>query len=96
MFELVKSQTIFLDSRKRRGSDAPYCYTVSFTTDAANCKDDEVFRLTLKGLITQVSWGYITSVSSSFVVYENGVPRTVAISTGNYSFKGLAQAITAA
>ena len=96
MFELVKSQTIFLDSRKRRGSDAPYCYTVSFTADAANCKDDEVFRLTLKGLITQVSWGYITSVSISFVVYENGVPRTVAISMGNYSFKGLAQAITAA
>jgi hypothetical protein len=96
MFELVKSQTVFLDSRKRRGTDSAYCYTVSFTSDAANCSEDEVFRLTLKALTTQLSWGYVTGVSCSFTVYENGVPRTVTISPGNYSFKGLAQAITAA
>ena len=96
MFELVKSQTIFLDSRKRRGSDTAYCYTVTFTADAANCLEDEVFRLTLKGLTAQVSWGYITALSNTFVVYENGTPRTITISSGNYSFKGLAQAITSA
>jgi hypothetical protein len=96
MFELVKSQTIFLDSRRRRGADAAYCYTVSFTADAANCAEDEVFRLTLKGLTTQLSWGYITALSCSFTVNENGLPRTVTISPGNYSCKGLAQAITAA
>jgi hypothetical protein len=96
MFELVKSQTIFLDSRKRRGSDTAYCYTVSFTADAANCSEDEVFRLTLKGLTTQLSWGYITVNTCSFTIKEDGVPRTVLILPGNYTFKSLAQAITTA
>jgi hypothetical protein len=48
----------------------------------------------LKGLTCQLTWGYVTAASGTFTVYENGLARTITLTPGNYSFKGLAAAIT--
>jgi hypothetical protein len=85
-----------VDSSKRRVSDTAYCYVVSFDDDSAACKEDECFRLVLKGLSCQLTWGNITGANGTFTVTAAGVPHAIALPPGNYSFKQLAAAITSA
>jgi hypothetical protein len=96
MYELLRTQTILVDSARRRGNDASYCYTVTFDSDTPRCREDEVFKLTLKSFAAPFNWGNVTDANRAFTITEDGTPVPIQIQRGSYTFKALANAVTSA
>lgn len=91
MYELVGSQSLWIDSA-RRTSTLPCEYEVPLEGDLVRCAEDEVLRLTLSQFSTTVTWGWIAADRNAFHI--DG--RAIVLTPGNPTLKQLATAITKA
>jgi hypothetical protein len=94
MYELTKTQYLFIQSKNRSRGNA-YDFEITFQDSLIECTKDEVMAITLVSFDMPFSWYMVNSTNNTFTITDvnSNVSQTVVLQEGNYSYRKLADAI---
>jgi hypothetical protein len=94
MFELTKTQYLFIQSKNRNRGDA-WDFEITFPDGGIECSKDEVITFTLMNFELPFSWYMVNSTNNTFT-FTNTITNTstiISLDYGNYSYRKLADVI---
>jgi hypothetical protein len=94
MFELTKTQYLFIQSKNRaRGN--PWDFEITFPDGVLECSKDEVMAFTLMSFALPYTWYMVNDTNNTFTFTDLGSnwSKTVTLNQGNYPYRKLADAI---